>query len=50
MSINNPGIISENGVFSIISTILPFSSDCIQLSGLSVDIMVGKAQWFSFDR
>ena len=47
MSINIPGIISWKGVFSIIITIFPFSSDCIQLSGLSVDIIVGNAQWFS---
>ena len=47
---NSPGIISVNGVFSTIIIIFPFSSSCAHLSGLSVEIIVGNAQWFSFVR
>ena len=50
MSINIPGIISANGVFSTIIIILPFSSDSVHLSGLSVEIIVGNAQWLFFVR
>ena len=47
-SLNDIGIIKAKGELSMIITVLPFSRASHTLSGLSVDIIVGKILLYSF--